>query len=52
MDYMEEAVGTMRGNIGDFMGEMVDLKEYLQQILKVPQEMSITRAPAGKGPNL
>ena len=34
MDSMEEVVGMLHGELGELKGEMANLKEYLQQILK------------------
>ena len=40
MDSTEEVVGMLHGELGELKGEMTNLKEYLQQILKNQQEMS------------
>ena len=37
---MEEVVCVMQEEIGDLKGEMKSLKEFLQQVLKVQQEVS------------
>ena len=34
MDSMEEVVGMLNGELGELKGEIANLKEYLQQILK------------------
>ena len=48
IDSMEEAVSMMQNEMGGLRGEVASLKEYLQQALKVQQEMTRSGAPTGK----
>ena len=41
----------MQNEMGGLRGEMASLREYLQQALKIQQEMTISGAPKGKGLN-
>ena len=48
MDSMEEAVSVMQNEMGGLREELASLREYLQQTLKIQQEIIILRALTGK----
>ena len=51
MDSVEEAVDVMQNKMGGLREELASLREYLQQTLKIQQEIIISGAPTGKGLN-
>ena len=49
MDSVEEAVDVMQNKMGGLREELASLREYLQQTLKIQQEIIRSGAPTGNG---